>query len=78
MTYQDYFRNSNFEDIWVILNGFYLENEGMKPLYSSLVETIKSLPIKPEYSTLTIQMRLDSDNEIMVIGAPDPQEWLIG
>lgn len=78
MTYQDYFRNSNFEDIWVILNGFYLENEGMKPLYSSLVETIKSLSIKPEYSTLTIQMRLDSDNEIMVIGAPDPQEWLIG
>ena len=78
MTYQDYFRNSNFEDIWVILNGFYLENEGMKPLYSSLVETIKSLPIKPEYSTLTIQMRLDSDNEIMVIGAPDPQEWLLG
>lgn len=78
MTYQDYFRNSNFEDIWVILNGFYLENEGMKPLYSSLVETIKSLPIKPEYSTLTIQMRLGSDNEIMVIGSPDPQEWLIG
>ena len=50
----------------------------MKPLYSSLVETIKSLPIKPEYSTPAIQMRLDSDNEIMVIGAPDPQEWLIG
>lgn len=78
MIYQDYFRNSDFEDIWVILNGFYLEHEEMKPLYSSLVETIKSLPIKPEYSTPVIQMRLDSDNEIVVIGAPDPQEWLIG
>ena len=78
MIYQDYFRNSDFEDIWVILNGLYLEHEGMKPLYSSLVETIKSLPIKPEYSTPTIQMRLDSDNEIVVKGAPDPQEWLIG
>lgn len=78
MIYQDYFRNSDFEDIWVILNGFYLEHEEMKPLYSSLVETIKSLPIKPEYSTPVIQMCLDSDNEIMVIGAPDPQEWLLG
>lgn len=78
MTYQDYFRNSDFEDIWVILNGFYLEHEEMKPLYSSLVETIKSLSIKPEYSTPTIQMRLDSDNEIVVKGAPDPQEWLLG
>ncbi len=78
MIYQDYFRNSDFEDIWIILNGFYLEHEGMKPLYSSLVEAIKSLPIKPEYSTQTIQLRLDSDNEIVVKGAPDPQEWLIG
>lgn len=78
MIYQNYFRNSDFEDIWVILNGFYLEHEEMKPLYSSLVETIKSLPIKPEYSTQVIQMRLDSDNEIVVKGAPDPQEWLIG
>ena len=72
MIYQDDFRNSDFEDIWIILNGFYLEDEGMKPLYSSLVETIKSLPIKPEYSSPAIQMRLDSDNEIMVKGAPDP------
>lgn len=78
MIYQDYFRNSDFEDIWVILNGFYLEHEGMKPLYSSLVETIKSLSSKPEYSTPTIKMRLDSDKEIVVKGAPDPQEWLIG
>lgn len=78
MIYQDYFRNSDFEDIWLILNGFYLEHEEMKPLYFSLVETIKSLSIKPEYSTPAIQMRLDSDNEIVVKGAPDPQEWLLG
>lgn len=78
MIYQDYFRNSDFEDIWAILRGFYREHEGMKPLYSSLVETIKSLPVMPEYSEPTIQMCLDSDNEIMVKGAPDPQEWLLG
>lgn len=78
MTYQDYFRNSDFEDIWTILSGFYMEHEDIKPLYSSLVETIKSLPVMPEYSEPTIQMCLDSENEILVKGAPDPQEWLLG
>lgn len=78
MTYQDYFRNSDFEDIWTVLNGFYMEHENLKPLYSSLVETIKSLPTLPKHSKTTIKMCLDSENEIMVKGAPDPQEWLIG
>ncbi len=78
MTYQDYLRNSDFEDIWTILSGFYMEHEEMKPLYSSLVETIKSLPVMPEYSEPTIQMCLDSENEILIKGAPDPQEWLLG
>ncbi len=78
MTYQDYFRNSDFEDIWTILSGFYMEHEDLKPLYSSLVETIKSLPVMPEYSEPAIQMCLDLENEILVKGAPDPQEWLLG
>ncbi len=78
MIYQDYFRNSDFEDIWVILNGFYLEHEDMKPMYASLVDEIKALPIEDKYSDLTIQMCLDLDNEILVKGAPDPQEWLVG
>lgn len=78
MTYQDYFRNSDFEDIWTILSGFYMEHEDLKPLYSSLVEIIKSLPVMPEYTGPKIQMCLDSENEILVKGAPDPQEWLLG
>lgn len=81
MIYQDYFRNSDFEDIWIILNGFYLEHENLKPMYASLVEAIKTLPIEEKYSVYsdsTIQMCLDSDNEILVKGAPDPQEWLVG
>lgn len=77
MIYQDYFRNSDFEDIWVILNSFYLEHEDLKPMYASLVETIKTLPIEDKYSDLTIQMCLDLENEILVKGAPDPQEWLV-
>lgn len=78
MIYQDYFRNSDFEDIWTILNGFYLEHEDLKPMYASLVEVIKTLPIEEKYSDSTIQMCLDLDNEILVKGAPDPQEWLVG
>ena len=78
MIYQDYFRNSDFEDIWTILNGFYLEHEVLKPMYASLVETIKTLPIEDKYSDLTIQMCLDLEKEILVKGAPDPQEWLVG
>lgn len=78
MTYQDYFRNSDFEDIWIILNGFYLEPDELKTKYQSLFETIKTLPIIPEHSASAIKMRLDSENEILVEGAPDPQEWLVG
>lgn len=78
MTYQDYFRNSDFEDIWTILSGVYLENENLKPQYSSLVDAIKTMPVDSEHSGTTIKMRLDCENEIMVLGAPDPQEWLLG
>ena len=66
MIYQDYFRNSDFEDIWTILNGFYLEHEDLKPMYASLVEAIKTLPIEKKYSDSIIQMCLDHDNEILV------------
>lgn len=78
MTYQDYFRNSDFEDIWIILSGFYMEHEALKSRYCSLVEALKSLPADSAHSTAPIEMCLGYDNEIMVKGAPDPQEWLLG
>lgn len=78
MIYQDYFRNSNFEDIWTILSGFYMEHEALKPQYCSQVEAIKSLPVDSTHSVAPIEMCLDLGNEIMVKGAPDPQEWLLG
>lgn len=78
MTYQEYFRQSDFEDIWTTLSGFYGEDEGLKPKYESLVAQIKELQVLPEYSTSTIKMQFDTNNEIAVVGAPDPQEWLLG
>lgn len=78
MTYQDYFKQTNFEDIWAILSGFYGEHDALKLEYEALVTEIKKLPILPEHSSSTIKMQLDPNNEIMVVGAPDPQEWLLG
>lgn len=78
MTYQDYFRNSKFEDIWTILKEVYLEPDELKASYNALYETIKTMPILPEYSEETIKMVLDSDYNIKVEDAPDPQEWLVG
>lgn len=78
MKYQEYFRKTDFEDIWTVLSGFYGEDERLKPVYEALVTEIKELPILPEYSASTIKMQLDPSNEIMVVGAPDPQEWLLG
>lgn len=60
MIYLDYFPNSDFEDLWTILSGLYMALEDMKPSYSTLVDTINSLPVIPEYSGPAIQMCLDS------------------
>lgn len=60
MIYLDYFPNSDFEDPWTILSGLYMAPEDMKPSYSTLVDTINSLPVIPEYSEPSIQMCLDS------------------
>ncbi len=78
MTYQEYFRKTNFEEIWAVLSGFYGEDERLKSIYEALVTEIKELPILPEQSTSTIKMQLDPNNEIMIVAAPDPQEWLLG
>ena len=78
MTYQDYFKQADFEDIWAVLSGFYLEDESLKPQYERLVEEIKTMPIIEEQSNEKIEMVLDCEYEIKVIGAPDPQEWLVG
>ncbi len=78
MTYQDYFRNSKFEDIWSILKEAYLEPDELKVSYRALYETIKTMPTLLEYSGETIKMGLDYDYNIKVKGAPDPQEWLVG
>lgn len=78
MIYQEYFKQSDFEDIWSILNGFYAESTETKPLYEKLISEIVSLPIDEAHSCEKICLSFDCLNEIKVAGAPDPQEWLVG
>ena len=78
MTYQEYFKQTNFEEIWVLLSRFYAEPEEARPLYENLVNEIVALPIEQAHCDKTIKMSLDFQNEIKVEGAPDPQEWLVG
>ena len=78
MTYQEYFKQTNFEEIWALLSGFYAEPEEARPLYENLVNEIVALPIEQAHCDKTIKMSLDFQNEIKVEGAPDPQEWLVG
>jgi len=78
MTYQEYFKQTDFEDIWSVLSCFYEESEDTRPLYQNLVKEIINLPIDEAHCDEAIKMSLDCHNEIKVAGAPDPQEWLAG
>ena len=66
MTYQEYFKQTNFEEIWVLLSGFYAEPEEARPLYENLVNEIVALPIEQAHCDKTIKMSLDFQNEIKV------------
>ena len=66
MTYQEYFKQTNFEEIWAILSGFYAEPEDARPLYENLVNEIVALPIEQAHCDKTIKMSLDFQNEIKV------------
>lgn len=78
MTYQEYFRKAIFQDIWNILSTVYEEKPETRPLYIRLVDTIKELPILPEQSNEKISLSYGIDKDVQILGAPDPQEWLVG
>lgn len=76
MTYQEYFNQADFEDIWYVLYFYYLEDIRIKPYYKAIVDVIKNLKIKAKYSKETIVFH--NEKNIRIEGAPDPQEWLVG
>ena len=78
MTYQEYFRQAKFEDIWNTLSLTYNECPDTKPLYERLVQAIAEFPIFSEQSTEKIKLSYGIDKNVSIPGTPDPQEWLVG
>lgn len=78
MRYQEYFKQSRFEDIWNVLHTTYKEPIETRDLYERLVKEIRLLPVVDQTPTEPIKVTLDAFNDILVAGAPDPQEWLVG
>lgn len=78
MTFQEYFRNAEFEEVWVVLNGFYLEDVATRPLYERVFGEIRGMSADADHSEANIKIIVDSDCELKVCGTPDPIEWLIG
>ena len=76
MTYQEVFKQAEFEDIWKYLQTNFGEVDKLKPLYKDLIDIIKELPIKKEYNDEPINFFWSPC--LHIGGAPDPQEWLVG
>ena len=76
MTYQEVFKQADFEDIWEYLQTIFGEDEKLKPLYKDLIDIIKQLPIQKKYCNEPINFFWSPC--LHVGGAPDPQEWLVG
>lgn len=78
MTYQEYFRQANFAEVWKIICEIYRESEETRPLYQAVHQSVCEMVVDKFHSLPTIEVEICSNGEIYVMGAPDPQEWLVG
>lgn len=78
MIYNDYFINSEFEDVWHTLQTYYREPDSVRNLYKTLFYTIRNMNISEGHSVTPLRIETDFEGMIHVVGAPDPIEWLVG
>lgn len=78
MTYQEYFRQADFNEVWKTLHDVLGEPEETRPLYQAVFEAVKDMEKDPKHSREEIKVHLSPNGEVYVKGAPDPQEWLVG
>lgn len=78
MKYQEYFQQADFLKVWTWLHEFYKEAIEAKPLYETVFNEIRTMPIDYSQSNKWIEIIVCRDNNVKVTGAPDPQEWLVG
>lgn len=78
MIYKDYFINSEFDDVWHMLQAYYNEPESVRELYKTLFYTIRNMDIIEEHSRTPLKVESDFEGMVHIAGAPDPIEWLVG
>ena len=78
MKYQEYFKQSDFAEVWKTLQDTYQEPEETRPLYQTVYQAVREIEEDSSHSNKKICVRLGSNGSVHVKGAPDPQEWLVG
>ncbi len=78
MTYQEYFCQAEFYEVWKTLHDVYGESDDSRALYQAVFEAVKDMEPDAIHSREKIEVRLCQYGEVIVKGAPDPQEWLAG
>ena len=78
MTYQEYFRQADFNEVWKTLHEVLGEPEETRLLYQAVFEAVKDMEKDPKHLSEKIKVHLSPNGEVYVKGAPDPQEWLVG
>lgn len=78
MTYQEYFQQADFSMVWSCLRGFYKEAPETEPLYETVFNEIRTIQVDSAHSDKRIEIFVPHDRKVKVVGAPDPQEWLVG
>ena len=78
MKYQEYFQQADFEKVWSILKNVYNEKDDSKLQYKEVFDAIGAMILDKSLSHEKIRLIVNGYKEVRIIGAPDPQEWLVG
>lgn len=77
MKYQEYFKQSDFAEVWKTLHDTYQELEETRPLYQAVYQDVCEMEEDSSHSNKKIYVLLGSNGNVYIKGAPDPQEWLV-
>ncbi|MBD5372353.1 MAG: hypothetical protein HDR75_03285 [Bacteroides sp.] len=77
MKYQEFFKQSDFAEVWNILHDAYKEPEETRPLYQAVHQAICEMEKGELHSDKRIMVHIRPSGNVQVEGAPDPQEWLV-
>lgn len=73
MKYQEYFKQSDFAEVWKILRDTYQELEETRPLYQAVYRDVCEMEEDSSHSNKKIYALLGSNGNVYIKGAPDPR-----